>query len=257
MPWICLPKNPTATRSILIFKIFLLLIFSLSFISQLIYSYLTVRFFKEQITENSTRSQIQILRTHGHFFILSGIWSSIVLIIGIWGILSEYIGVLLGYVFMASAGIVFQVMGSLGSDDIQVAKLKVIGAVLDPMLIFLSLFFAHLIRSTNNSLFSLPIYRKSAVESRRSSFSEILSIGKDPRSIRVFPGTTLSSSTTLNSGSSRSNRSDQNHNQLHSNHHPFQYPRGPHLQHHHHHNHPVPSLTNENIFYARNPSLYY
>lgn len=248
--WICLPKNPTATRSILIFKIFLLLIFCLSFVSQLIYSYLTVRFFKEQMKDNSTRSEIQILKTHGHFFILSGIWSSVVLIIGIWGILSEYIGVLLGYVFMASAGIVFQVMGSLGSDDVQVAKLKVIGAVLDPMLIFLSLFYAHLIRSTNNSLFALPIYRKSVVESRRSSFSDLMSVGKDnSRSLRVFPGTTLSSSTSL-SGSSASN-SDHNHNH----HHPYHFPR--HHHHHHHHLHPVPSLTNENIFYARNPSLHY
>jgi hypothetical protein len=127
------------------------------------------------------------------------------------------------------------------------------------MLIFLSLFFAHLIRSTNNSLFSLPIYRKSAVESRRSSFSEILSLGKDPRSLHAFPGTTLSSNTTINSSSGRSNRSFDYNQSLHNSH-LLQYPRGYHLQHHHHshhHNHPVPSLTNENIFYARNPSLHY
>lgn len=228
--WLCLPKNPTATRSMLILKTFLLLIFLMALVSQVIYSFLTVKYFKEQITETSTRSQIQLLKTHGHFFILSGIWSCIVLIIGIWGILSEYVGVLLGYVFMSSAGIVFQVMGSLGSEDIQVAKLKVIGSVLDPMLIFLSLFFAHLIRSTNNSLFSLPIYRKSVVESRRSSLSDILSIN-----------TSWNGKRTLSSSSSR----DHNHNNSTVYHHC------------HHHNHPVPSPTNDNIFYAKNPSLHY
>jgi len=240
----------------LIFKVFLLIVFTMALICQIIYTYLTVRFFKEQITPHSTRSEIQIIRTHGHFFILSGLWSSVVLLIGIWAILSEYVGVLLGYVFMSSAGIIFQVMGSLGSDDVQVAKLKVIGALLDPMLIFLSLFFAHLIRQSNNTLFALPIYRKSVVESRRSSFSEIINGGADgeilspgapgskPFGSRSSGSTSLSSRNSTTGGGSTSSDFNQNH-----------------IHHyiHHHHNHclPVPSMINENIFYARNPSLHY
>jgi len=226
----------------------------MALICQIIYTYLTVRFFKEQITPHSTRSEIQIIRTHGHFFILSGLWSSVVLLIGIWGILSEYVGVLLGYVFMSSAGIIFQVMGSLGSDDVQVAKLKVIGALLDPMLIFLSLFFAHLIRQTNNTLFALPIYRKSAVESRRSSFSEIINGGAGGETLGGAPGskpfgsrssgsTSLSSRNSTTGGGSTS--SDFNQNHIH------------YIHHHHNHCLPVPSMINENIFYARNPSLHY
>lgn len=240
---ICLPKDPTATRSMLVFKLFLILVFLLSLVTQVIYTFLTVRYFKDKITPDSTRSQVQILRTHGHFFLLSGVWSVVVLMIGNWGVLSELVGIIIGFVFMSSAGIVFQLMGSFASDDVNVAKLKMLGAMVDPVLIFLSLIYAHLLRQNTNTLFSLPIYRKSIVESRRSSFSEIIG-SSDVSDEPVNQMTNHRDYVRRHRQSTGSNTLDPNHNNLHLS--------SPHF---HHHTQVIPSFLNENIFFTRNPAF--
>ena len=240
---ICLPKDPTATRSMLVFKLFLILVFLLCLVAQLIYTFLTVRYFKDKITPESTRSQVQIYRTHGHFFLLSGIWSSVVLMIGNWGILSELVGVVIGFVFMSSAGIVFQLMGSFASDDVNVAKLKMLGAMVDPVLIFLSLIYAHLLKQNTNTLFSLPIYRKSIVESRRSSFSEVIS-SSDVFEEPVNLMTNHRDYIRRHRQSTGSNPLDPIPSNLQ-----FSSP------HFHHHTQVIPSFLNDNIFFTRNPAF--
>lgn len=245
---ICLPKDPTATRSMLVFKLFLQLVFLLSLVTQVVYTFLTVRYFRGKIVPESTRSQVQILRTHGHFFLLSGIWSTVVLMIGSWGILSELVGVIISFVFMSSAGIVFQLMGSFASDDVGVAKLKMLGALIDPVLIFLSLIYAHLVRQNINTLFSLPIYRKSIVESRRSSFSEVIStsdVSEEPvnqlTNHRDYVRKHRQSSVTPHF-------LDPNHSSNGNKPH-FTSP------HFHHHTQVIPSFLNDNIFFTRNPAF--
>lgn len=240
---IFLPKDPTATRSMLVFKLFLILLFFLSLISQAVYTYFTVRYFKEKITLESTRSQVQIFRTHGHFFLLSGLWSIVVLTIGCWGILSELIGIIIGYVFMCSAGIVFQVMGSFASDDVNVAKLKMLGAIVDPVLIFLSLIYAHLVRQYTNTLFSLPVYRKNIIESRRSSFSDAL--GSPDGCNDLSSGSVVNHSDHISKQRRTSTQLlDVNRNHLHVSSPNF-----------YDHTQVIPSFLNENIFFARNPAF--
>jgi hypothetical protein len=186
---------------------------------------------------------VQILRTHGHFFLLSGIWSIVVLMIGSWGILSEMVGVIISFVFMSSAGIVFQLMGSFASDDVNVAKLKMLGAVFDPVLIFLALIYAHLLRQNTNTLSSLPVYRKSIVESRRSSFSKFITaadVSEEP----VNAMTNHAEYIRKHRQSSADSTLDLNHNNLHLS--------SPHF---HHHTQVIPSFLNDNIFFTRNPAF--
>ena len=74
---------------------------------------------------------------------------------------------------MAFGGLVFQFMGSVSSRDLTVIKLTAIGSVHEPILILVSLLFAHMIKSSTNKLDTSPVYRRTMIESRKSSLSDL------------------------------------------------------------------------------------
>ena len=234
--WICLPKDPTATRTTLLFKLSLTFFLVLSVSTQIIYTYLCATFFRDQIQPNSPRSHVQIYKTHVHFFILSGLWSSVVTLVALWGVLAEDIPVILGYIFMSGAGLVFQFMGMVGSEDAQVIKLKAIGAALDPVLMLLCLLLANNYRQYQDTIWSSPIYHKksrTSESSRRSSISDNLPslYSSASSSLAVRPSGQSSPVLKKFVISTR-------HGEVNNNHHIA-----------------VPSFSNENIFYMRNPSF--
>lgn len=239
--WICLPKDATATRTTLLFKLFVTIFLSTSAISQIIFTYLCTGYFRDQITDTSPRSHIQIYKTHVHFFILSGLWSSIVTFVALWGVLAEDIPVILGYIVMATAGLVFQFMGMIASQDTQVIKLKIIGAILDPILMILSLLLANMYRQYQQSIWSSSIVDKkgkSIDRSRRSSTSlsdnlpSVYSSASSSLAVRASNLNDNQVSPVLKKFVINTRKGEVNNN----------------------HHIAVPSFTNENIFYMRDPS---
>ena len=88
--------TPGTGKSFLQFKLILSILFAICLAHELLYTYFTVKYFREQINPDTTRSGIQVLRTHGHFFTLSGIWSGVCLLVGLWAVIAEHFGFIVG-----------------------------------------------------------------------------------------------------------------------------------------------------------------
>lgn len=85
---------------------------------------------------------------------------------------------------MAFGGLVFQFMGSISSRDLTVVKLTAVGSVHEPILILVSLLFAHTINSSTSKLSTSQVYRRTVIESRNSSISDLFTSPDGQRSIR-------------------------------------------------------------------------
>ena len=122
---------------------------------------------------------------------------------------------------MAFGGLVFQFMGSISSRDMTVVKLTAIGSVHEPILILVSLLFAHTIKSSTNKLDTSPIYRRTMVESRKSSLADVftsLNLDQSQRRTSAVTGQrvrdnnwTLATPTNTLTGSGRPSRAINNH----------------------------------------------
>lgn len=174
---LCLtPRTANATRKFLIFKLVFAVFVLLCLTYEITFTYFSVKFFRDQIKPTSSRSHSQLMKTHSHFFTLSGIWSVVCILVAIWGLITEYLGLILGSVFMVIGGISFQFMGAISSTNMFVIQLKALGSIYEPLLILFSLAFAHLVHKNQDELNALPDYRRTLSESRKSSLNDLMSI---------------------------------------------------------------------------------
>ncbi|KAI1296623.1 hypothetical protein HDE_04864 [Halotydeus destructor] len=170
----CLPSSPTAGTMYLMSKLLLLTLFSAVFCLVVYHDTVNMSHFKGLITSGLSRSKKQVYQNHVHFFLFTCVWMLVGQVIGLWAIIMEFVPVMVAYTFIIGAGLVFQLLGAWQSHDNDVLYGQLIGAVPFPIMIVLILTFAHYTKKSQSHLASLPLYRRTVVESRRQSLAEII-----------------------------------------------------------------------------------
>ena len=168
--WLCLPKQPTATKGFLCMKVFLLIVFTIIFWFQVVHTVYFLKLYRNRVDDIKvssvwpSRSEIQVESTHAHFFLFTGLLNGAAILIGSWGILMEYLIILAGYCYIHSVVVGFEVIGAWQSNDWDVAKRKGVGILAEIPLILLALFFAHMVRESEKRLAHSPLYKKKMAE---------------------------------------------------------------------------------------------
>lgn len=107
-----------------------------------------------------SRSEIQVYSTHSHFFLFTGLMAAGAVLVGFWGILMEYLVIIVGYCYIHTVSTLFEVIGAYFSEDDQVAVYKVYGVFPEPFLILFGLIFAHMVRVGEKEMASSPLYKQ-------------------------------------------------------------------------------------------------
>ncbi|RWS25687.1 hypothetical protein B4U80_09976 [Leptotrombidium deliense] len=127
--------------------------------------------FKQKISEDSSVHKVAINKTHRHFFLFTGLFVGCTVLIGLWGVLREYIPVVFGFVVMLVFSFVFEGVGAYKSGSKEVLELKAYSALPELFFMLISLIYCALIRQSEKQLANLPIYRQTMAESRRESLA--------------------------------------------------------------------------------------
>jgi len=164
--WLCLPKQQTATKTFCAVKIFLQIVFFACFIFQTISTVYYLKYYRDRVQDIKvssvfpSRSEIQVETTHSHFFLFTGLMNGAAIAIGIWGIWMEYLIILVGYCYIHSVVIGFEVIGCWQSYNLEIAKQKGVGILTEAPLVLLALLFAHMVREAERQLANDPLYKK-------------------------------------------------------------------------------------------------
>ena len=160
------PKQPTATWSFMVIKLSLLALFFGAFIFESGWSIYCMKIYRDKVADVKasslfpSRSEIQVYSTHSHFFLFTGLMAAGAVLVGFWGILMEYLVIIVGYCYIHTVSTLFEVIGAYFSEDDQVAVYKVYGVFPEPFLILFGLIFAHMVRVGEKEMASSPLYKQ-------------------------------------------------------------------------------------------------
>lgn len=164
--WLFLPKQVSASRGFACMKMFLLSLFLTCFVYEVYLTVLNIKYYRERVQDLRvssifpSRSEIQVESTHAHFFLFTGLMNAAAILVGVWGILMEYLIALAAYAYFHGIVIGFEVIGAYMSDDAGVATRKGAAVLPEPILVILALVFAHMIRVAEKEMASSPEYKK-------------------------------------------------------------------------------------------------
>lgn len=150
----------------MVIKLSLLIIFLATFIFETGWSVYCMKIYRDKVADVKasslfpSRSEIQVFQTHSHFFLFTGMMAAGAVAVGIWGILMEYLVIIVGYCYIHTVCTLFEVIGAYFSEDDQVAKYKVFGVFPEPFLIMFGLIFAHMVRVGEREMASSPLYKQ-------------------------------------------------------------------------------------------------
>ena len=163
---LCLPKQENASRTFACIKLFLLLLFSVVLVYEIILTIINIRVYRARVYDIKissvfpSRSEIQVESTHAHFFLFTGLMNGAAIMCGFWAVLMEYLVALVAYVYIHGTIIGFEVIGAWMSNDLGVATRKGAAILPEPLLVLMALVFAHMVRVAEKQLASSPLYRK-------------------------------------------------------------------------------------------------
>ena len=141
---LCLPKQESASRSFAAVKLFLLFLFSVVLVFEVILTIANIRVYRSRVQEIKvssvfpSRSEIQVESTHAHFFLFTGLMNAAAIACGFWAVLMEYLVALVAYVYIHGTIIGFEVVGAWMSNDAGVAARKGLSLLPEPILVFLA-----------------------------------------------------------------------------------------------------------------------